>query len=188
MKTIDCRGLNCPQPVIKTRQALKEYKQITVVVDNKIAARNVEKMSAKMNCSSHIDQDGGDYKVVINKKENIDDDSGAEGDKIYLITGNKLGQGSAELGDILMNGFIYSLLEIEPLPEKIIFINSGVKIPTLNQDASKNLKKIEERGVDILVCGTCLDYYKLKDELAVGNISNMYEIVETLNNGDVITI
>lgn len=194
MKEIDARGLDCPQPVVKTRNALKEDKEVVVIIDNEVAAQNVTKLAKKMNCKvESLKENENYYRLNIVKEENSNQASDKKeaddlANKVYIFTSDTLGDGEKELGEFLMKGFISTLLEMEPLPDKIIFMNAGVKVPTLNTEAVESLKKLNDRGVTLLSCGTCLDYYKLEEELKIGNISNMFEIVESLHEGDVVEI
>lgn len=103
-------------------------------------------------------------------------------DKCIFISSNKMGNGNDELGEVLMKGFIYTLTESKPYPKSILLVNSGVKLSTENYDTIGNLKILEEAGVEILSCGTCLDYYGLKESLKVGSVTNMYTIVDTMKN------
>ncbi len=191
MKEIDAKGLDCPEPVVLTKKVLKENDEIVTIVDNEVAANNVKKLATKLGCEVTVSKEDEDlYYVEIKKDEDADNEekeTETKG-KVYFFKSDELGTGEIELSNVLMKGFIHTLNEINPLPEKIIFMNSGVKIPTENKDAIESLKKLEEKGVSILACGTCLDYYSLKDKLKVGTISNMYEIVESLNSSEVITI
>ena len=100
-----------------------------------------------------------------------------------------MGRGDAELGDILIRGFFHTLGEVEPLPDTIIFFNSGVKLVVEGSSALDDLKSLAEKGIEILVCGTCLGHYELKDKIAVGEVSNMYTIAEMmLGAGKVISL
>ena len=103
-------------------------------------------------------------------------------DKCIFISSNKMGNGNDELGEVLMKGFIYTLTESKPYPKSILLVNSGVKLSTENHDTIGNLKILEEAGVEILSCGTCLDYYGLKESLKVGSVTNMYTIVDIMKN------
>ncbi len=194
MKEIDARGLDCPEPVVKTRNALKEDKEVKVIVDNKVAAQNVTKLAKKMNCKVDSSKEDENYFILrIKKAKEVGEKSEDKGtddsaNKVYILTSETLGDGEEELGEFLMKGFISTLLEMDPLPAKVIFMNAGVKVPTLNMEAVESLKKLKEKGVTILSCGTCLDYYKLEEELKVGSISNMFEIVESLHEGNVVEI
>jgi selenium metabolism protein YedF len=190
MKEVDARGLTCPKPVIMTKKALSEEEQLLVLVDNEVAANNVAKLAKKMGCQVTTLAEKGNYKLTIKQVDNLDasESRAASIGKTYFITSNLLGEGESELGEILMKGFISTLLEIDPLPVKIIFMNSGVKIPTLNKAALESLEILADKGVEILSCGTCLDYYGLTEKLKIGNISNMYEILASLNSEDIVKI
>ncbi len=104
-------------------------------------------------------------------------------DKVLFVKDNHLGVGSAELGNILMRGFFRQLKEGEVLPKKIIFINNGVKL-LIDEEVLESLTSLEERGVELLACGTCLDYYGLLDKIRAGQISNMKEIKDVLMGSD----
>ncbi len=107
---------------------------------------------------------------------------------VVFIKTETLGSGSSELGKILIRSFLYALGEMTNLPKKIALMNGGVKLATVDDESVERLKRLEEKGVEIMVCGTCLDYFNLKDQLKVGYISNMYDIVETLTEGEVISV
>ena len=194
MKEIDAKGLDCPAPVVKTKKALEDNDELLTIVDNEVAANNVKKLAVKLGCEVEVNKENDKlYKLKIKKVNNQKEESEEESKdddnaKIYFFKSDKLGKGEDELGNVLIKGFIHTLLDVEPLPEKIIFMNAGVKIPTQNKDAIDSLKELEDKGVSILSCGTCLDYYQIKDELEVGSISNMYEIVENLNSKEVVVI
>ncbi|WP_408955412.1 sulfurtransferase-like selenium metabolism protein YedF [Natroniella sp. ANB-PHB2] len=187
MKKIDARGMDCPQPVIETKNALQDYEELTVLIDNQVAADNVTKLAKKLGCKVNRVEDGSDYKLIL-RKDSVKQKVTTESEKVYFIKSDQLGTGAEELGKLLIKGFINTLLELKPLPSKVIFINSGVKLATLNQEVKRNLVRLEAEGVDILACGTCLDYYELKEDLEVGSISNMYEIVDILNQAEVVVV
>jgi selenium metabolism protein YedF len=185
---VDARGLACPQPVIKTKKELDNIKSgiVITVVDNEIAKENILKLAKSMNYDvSHNKKDEmfyieikkGEGDIVIKEipKQNIDD-------RTIYISSDKMGKGNDELGEVLIKGFIYTLTEVKPYPKNIIFVNSGVKLATVNEATVENLKILEEYGVNIISCGTCLDYYDVKDKLQVGSITNMYNIVEIFTN------
>ena len=190
MKKIDARGLDCPKPVIKTKKAIEKYDEIEVLVDNETASKNVKKLGIKMGAKVTVVKDNDNYyKLLISDFKKADKTEKKENKgKVVFVKSEFLGTGEQQLGDILIKGFIKTLLEINPLPDKIIFMNSGVKLACKNDDVVNSLKKLKDNGVEILSCGTCLDYYNLTDQLKVGNVSNMYEIVESLNNGNVLEI
>ena len=163
---IDARGLACPKPVINTKKELDNIEQgiVIVTVDNDVAKQNILKLSSSLNCESRVI-----------KQEELED-------KCIFISSNKMGNGNDELGEVLMKGFIYTLTESKPYPKSILLVNSGVKLSTENYDTIGNLKILEEAGVEILSCGTCLDYYGLKESLKVGSVTNMYTIVDIMKN------
>jgi len=193
MKEIDAKGLACPKPVVLAKKAISSNQEVLVVVDNQTAASNLTKLGKKMGAEvSVVEESETEFKVMFkNKKssdsENTGSESEASGAKIYLIPSDTMGDGERELGQILMKGFISTIKELDPLPKRIIFLNSGVKLAT-KEDIIFYLKELEEQGVEILLCGTCVDYYELQEEVGVGDISNMFEIADNLNRGDVVTI
>jgi len=189
VKELDARGLGCPQPVIKTKQALQDVEQLLVTVDDQVQADNVAKLAKKLNARVSILEEEDYYQLTIEQQSGSREETRTEQQgKVYYLNSNTLGDGAEKLGDILIKGFISTLLDIRPLPDKIIFMNSGVKVPTLNKQAKTHLKQLDEQGVDILSCGTCLDYYELTEQLEVGEISNMYEILDILNSGNVVEV
>ena len=103
---------------------------------------------------------------------------------VINISSNKMGAGDDDLGDILMQSFINTLIQLVPLPSTIILYNAGVLLCTKDSPVLDSLNALETKGVNILLCGTCVDFYNIKDNIAAGKISNMYTIVETLNNSD----
>jgi len=193
MKEIDAKGLACPKPVVLAKKAISCNQEVLVVVDNQTAASNLTKLGKKMGAEvSVVEESETEFKVMFkNKKSSDSENAGSEleasGAKIYLIPSDTMGDGERELGQILMKGFISTIKELDPLPKRIIFLNSGVKLAT-KEDIIFYLKELEEQGVEILLCGTCVDYYELQEEVGVGDISNMFEIADNLNRGDVVTI
>ncbi|MCG8482147.1 MAG: sulfurtransferase-like selenium metabolism protein YedF [Clostridia bacterium] len=188
MKTIDARGLSCPKPVVLTKKEMESHSKIITIVDNEIAKQNVERLANNMDYDIDINKKDEDYYIALtktgsNEKDNLDIQPVTIENPLtaLLLSSDKLGKGSEELGKILMKGYLYTLTEIKPYPSSILMMNEGVKLATENEDAIKNLKKMEEEGVEIIVCGTCLDYYQCTDDLKVGIVGNMYSIVEKMN-------
>lgn len=185
---IDARGLACPKPVINTKKELDKIQEgiVIVTVDNEIAKENILKLVNSLNCEGKIIKEEKDLiSIEIKKGENviIDDKKEPElEDKCIFISSDKMGKGNDELGDVLIKGFIYTLTEAKPYPKYIVLVNSGVKLTTENQATVDNLKILEEGGTEILSCGTCLDYYDVKEKLQVGSVTNMYAIVDIMKN------
>lgn len=185
---VDARGLACPKPVINIKKELDNIEQgiVIVTVDNDVAKQNILKLSNSLNCESRVIKEEKDLiSIEIKKGENVIIEEKKQEeleDKCIFISSNKMGNGNDELGEILMKGFIYTLTESKPYPKSILLVNAGVKLSTENHDTIGNLKILEEAGVEILSCGTCLDYYGLKESLKVGSVTNMYTIVDIMKN------
>lgn len=192
-KIIDCRGLACPQPVIAVKRALDSHeKLLLVIVDNLPAKENVAKFAASQGCGVCIEEIESGFNIQINKNMTAEatpkSRESSAASQYILITQDTLGQGNSELGAVLMKGFLVAVLERKPLPKTIMFINSGVKLTISESPVLKSIISLQEQGVDILACGTCLDFYGLKDKLAVGETTNMYTIVDKLLTGQAITL
>lgn len=191
---VDARGLACPQPVIATKRALDAIREgvVTTIVDNAVARENVVKFAAANGCEASVEEKGGHYHIRITKGEppaGCCEAAPAEGDgPVYLITRETLGHGSDELGAVLMKSFFFSLGEIEPLPRAILLINGGVKLAAEGSPVVEYLASFAECGVKVLSCGTCLDYFKIRDRLAAGGVTNMYTILAELSAAKTITI
>jgi len=191
MKIIDCRGLSCPQPVIETKKTLESMKDgiIEVIVDNVAAKENVSRFARSQGCQVESAEKGGNFNLKITKGDVRTDAGISEGSDlkkqvVLLITSDQIGMGSEELGRVLMKTFINTLIETTPRPETIIFMNSGVKLAIEGSPVLESLDKLEKAGVNLLVCGTCLNYFEVKDKLKAGKVSNMYEIVEHMLNAE----
>ncbi len=188
--TVDARGLDCPTPVIKTKNALAAINNgsILTIVDNEIAKENVAKLAKNMHFECNIIEENGEYFIDIIKNikkaamDTIPKEKISMYDSVILVASDKFGEGDLDLGEILIKGYFYALSEMDIYPKAIIFLNSGVKLTSDNSKVVKDLRLMESKGVEILSCGTCLDFYELKDKLNVGGVSNMYSIVELMNN------
>jgi selenium metabolism protein YedF len=193
---IDARGLACPQPVIATKKTLDEITEgvVTVLVDNLAAKENVTKLAVANNCGVSVEEQAGYYQIRITKgapaSDQVSNTTGAPvGETVYLISSKHLGQGSDELGAILIKAFFVTLAQSELVPRAILFINSGVWLTADGSPVLDQLRALAEQGVEIISCGTCLDYFQLKERLAVGEITNMYSILAKMNGaGKAITL
>lgn len=202
MKEVDARGYPCPQPVLMTKQAVEEGEaEIVVLVDNQGSADNVVRFAEKSGYRAQVENDGGDFKVSLIKtsaKKSLEEQKETTEvtcetgswklikEKVILISTDSLGRGSEELGKILVKALLNTLAENEALPEKIVLINSGVKLACEGSDVAEALQKVEEKGVEILACGTCLNYFNLTEKIQVGQVSNAYDILNTLLAGHVL--
>nr|WP_317282570.1 sulfurtransferase-like selenium metabolism protein YedF [uncultured Sellimonas sp.] len=193
MIKVNAIGDNCPIPVIKTKNAMKELKGpdvIEVLVDNEIAVQNVTKLGqssgGKVTSEKIAEKE---YKILIEvgevpagkeTEEEISCTPDKRGNTIVVVSSDKMGSGNDELGKVLMKGFIFAVTQLDELPKTMLFYNGGATLTTEESDSLEDLKSLEAQGVEILTCGTCLDYYDLKEKLAVGSVTNMYSIVEIM--------
>jgi len=191
MPVIDCRGLACPQPVITTKKALDSLKEgeIIVIVDNASSCNNVERFVQGQGCSVEIKEKGKDFHLYIQKEKASHSMEVSPEEKkarkiVVYIHSHLLGIGEEALGTILMRSFLKTLLELEPKPTQLILINSGVRLASEGSEVLETLQTLSGNGVEILSCGTCLDFYGLKEKLRVGKVSNMYDIAQSLLEAD----
>lgn len=183
MKIVDARGESCPVPVIMLKKALQETKDenIKAIVDNELSSQNIEKMLNEKGLKFHSYREGADYAVEVNIVES-DVNVTAKAqilEDVLVLSSNTMGRGDDTLGATLMKNFLYALTESDELPSVILMYNSGVKLASENPDTIADLKKLEERGVKIMACGFCLNYFGLTDKLQAGSVTNMYSIVQT---------
>ncbi len=187
-QTVDARGLPCPQPVIQTRNAMQEDVEVLAIVDNETAQKNVTRMAEKSGATVEAEQreDGIYLRIVPGERPEPQAAPAVgvtpEGGPLVLVVPSEMmGRGEHdELGRVLTRAFFHTLGEVEPLPDVIIFLNSGIKWVVEGSPVVGDLRALIEEGVEILACGTCLGYYDLKENVAVGTISNMYTIAETM--------
>ena len=190
MKDIDCRGLNCPEPVLRTKSALEEEPDaaINVIVDNETARENVQRFARSRGRKTEWLEKENTFHLAIGAAAtgeiaanavNLESAASKEG-PVILISSDQLGQGSSELGLLLMRNFIYTLTKRDDLPRAIVFMNSGVRLSIAGSAVIDELEELTLKGVTILVCGTCLDYYELKDKHKSGLVSNMYDLADIL--------
>jgi selenium metabolism protein YedF len=188
-KTLDATGLSCPLPVLEAKKALKELTagQLEVVVDNTIAQQNLEKMAKQLGLEYELNTISEDrYAIVITVGSGEPQTPTAQpekeavrGDEIVVLSSDQMGAGDPELGRLLMKSFVNAVTELEELPAKVLLYNSGVKLAVKGADTLEDLRKLSAQGVEIMSCGTCLNFFGLTEQLGVGSITNMYEIVQS---------
>ena len=178
---VDARGLPCPQPVVKARKALKEAQgdAIVVLVDSPESKENVKRFAASQGCSVEVVEEGGTFSLTIVRGQPVDGRP-AVSRGVVMITSDSFGTGDRRLGEILMKAFLNTLWDAEPKPTEIVFINDGVRLTTEGSEVVETLELLGKAGVSILSCGTCLEFYGLKDKLKVGLVTNMYDTVDSL--------
>ena len=187
MSVVDCRGLACPQPVIATKQALEQFKggELIVIVDNVISCNNVERFVHSQGCSVEIKEQGQDFYLHI-QKPSVEHEEKATGidlrekKVVVYINSQLLGGGDQALGSFLMKAFLKTLLDLEPKPSRLILVNSGVQLAAEGSNVLETLQRLSEKGVEIVCCGTCIDFYELKGKMGIGLISNMYDIIQSM--------
>jgi len=188
---LDCRGLACPEPVIRTRRAIEEMVEkgvIRVSVDTEAARDNVRRMAEQLGCRVEVEERAGQFLLTLIKEGSGDQVAPPPAEvpvhggaaPTLLIGSQYMGRGADELGAVLMRAFLKTLLESPARPERIFFINSGIFLTTAGSESLETIRDLESRGMEIFSCGTCLDYYGRNDDLAVGSVTNMYDIVEAL--------
>lgn len=190
MKTIDCRGLNCPKPVIMTKKEVENGVDIDleVIVDNTTAKENISKLLSSMNLKFTIKEIDENFYIKINKENRTVNKNETKVEKeidtelVVMIDSNTMGKGNDELGKVLAKGFIYALTELKLVPKSLFFVNSGVDFTTEGSESIEDLKTLISKGSKIYTCGACLDFYNKKDKLIVGEVTNMYSIVEEISS------
>ncbi|MCH4170715.1 MAG: sulfurtransferase-like selenium metabolism protein YedF [Lactobacillus sp.] len=193
MKTVKVEALNqtCPLPVIAAKKAIKSLSpdggKVDVVVDNDVAVKNISKMANGNGYQVSSDTEGETRTVHITATADMLKKAAAHGSivaSVYAFGSKTLGRGDDELGSILLKSYIYSLTQLDTPPEQMLFYNGGAWLTTEGSDVLEDLQTLADKGTQINTCGTCLDFYGIKDKLAIGDITNMYAIVETLNTAD----
>ena len=188
--TVDARGLACPQPVILTRNAMRSADQVITLVSDADQVDNVRRLAERAGWVTAVTEDEQGLAIHMIKAPAAGHQSepavthensmGQAGRHVLVLTGDTIGRGDLELGQILVRSLLYTLQEITPRPDTLILMNAGVKLAVEESPVLADLQHLQQEGVDILVCGTCLDYYHIKHRIAAGVISNMYTIAETM--------
>lgn len=185
MKTIDCRGFACPEPVIRTKRELENAPEgIIVLLDDGAPRENVSRFAGNRGylVTEAMEGNGWRLRITLNQQQPEPQLTTAirPGERVLLITSDQLGNGPEELGRLLMKNFIHTLLETNLQPDRILFLNSGVLLTVEGAETIEALKKLENLGVEIFSCGLCLDYFNMKDSLATGSVTNMFSTAENL--------
>ena len=193
---VNAIGDNCPIPVVKAKKAidgLTEPALVEISVGNEIALQNVIKMVNQKNLESSSEKISENHYVIkvkcgdiVNTEVHKEEVNNILKDEktIVVLSSDKMGEGDEELGKVLIKGFIYAITELDRYPKAVLLYNSGVKLSCEGSDSIEDLKILEENGVEILSCGTCLNFYNLQDNLQVGKVTNMYSIVEELSEAN----
>lgn len=191
---VNAVGEQCPIPVVKATRALREMREsgtLEIHVDNEIAVQNLTRMASGHRLTARAEKvREGEYVVAIEVSEPLGEipmeepapvcPPDARGDFLVAVDTDVMGRGSEELGRTLMKGFLFAVGQLPVLPRTMLFYNGGAKLTVEGSDSLEDLKQLEAQGVEILTCGTCLNFYQLAEKLAVGGVTNMYSIVEKL--------
>ena len=187
-KKLDCKGMACPLPVVTAKKAMEELTEdgiVEVIVDNETAVQNLLKLAAKSNFAAASEKKSDEEFVVrIEVKTGCGDvcEQGEkkEGFTTVVISSSTMGGGDDELGKNLMKAYIFALTNVTPTPDNIIFYNGGAHLTVEGSSSLEDLKNLEKAGVNIMTCGTCLNFYGIAEKLQVGQVSNMYDIAQTM--------
>lgn len=189
MKLVNAIGEVCPKPVILTKHELDQMETgvVETLVDDMVCVNNLQRYAEGQGFTfSYEELEDGNFKTHIEKTEankpKNEEMVFGNGKLTVAFGANTMGKGEEELGKILIKSLMYTISETDPLPHTLVFYNSGVFLTTEGSPVLDDIKKMEEQGVEVISCGTCLDYYQLKEKLQVGEISNMYTIYEKLSD------
>lgn len=198
-KELDCRGLNCPAPVLQIKELLDKSAlgTVTILVDNEAAWQNVSRFLEYQRFHVETERRGQDFRIVGTREDGeqgpaVETTTLIErGEKkiLVMVATNRMGHGDDGLGTKLLISFLKTLKEMGPDLWRLVFINSGVTLTASGAEALPILQGLEADGVRILVCGTCLTHFNLLDKKQVGETTNMLDIVTGMQLADsVITI
>jgi len=187
-RTVDARGLACPKPVIETRAALTESNVVVTIVDNEISRNNVSRMAESKGYTVDTEERDGDFYLTIQRGEGVAEVeprpltsvSGSSGPLAVLLGSDELGSGAVDLGQLLMRTFLETLAKADRPPSAVACLNTGALLAVGEAETVEPLRALEAAGTRVLVCSTCLKHFNVEDRLAVGEASNMLEIVEAL--------
>lgn len=196
-KIIDCKGMACPLPVVNAKKAAEELTngdRLIVLVDNEIAVQNLTRFGEHKGFTVSAEKKAEqEYTVTMSingtakAQEAVEENITCEVDTrrkgmLVVLSANTMGTGDPKLGTSLMKAFVFALTKQDQLPDTILCYNTGAYLTCEGADTLEDLKLLESEGVTILSCGTCLDFYGIKEKLAVGGVTNMYDIVERMEN------
>lgn len=195
MRIIDTRGQQCPAPLIATKRALKESKEgesFKVLTDTATSFNNVSRYLSDNKTVFKTEEKDGLWTLIVTKLTTseplteVEDYCVSEiphfrkGDFVIVFNSDKMGEGEDELGRLLITNFVKAIKDLDTLPSKMVFYNSGVKLGVTGSPVHEHLKEIETMGVSLLFCATCVNFYTLQDKVKIGTLSNMFEIAQSM--------
>ena len=204
-KTVDARGMACPLPVVNAKKAAEEMHTgdvLTVIVDNEIAVQNLQRFANHKGFGVTAEKKSEKEYIltmnIVSASTDAEESAAEEAEDTVchtdmikkgmtvVLSADVMGQGDEKLGKSLMKAFVFALTKQDQLPQTILCYNKGAFLSCEGADTLEDLKVLEAEGVNILTCGTCLDFYGIKEKLAVGTVTNMYEIVEKMEQSKTI--
>ena len=184
MKTIDCRNMACPLPVVTVKRALEEAagESVQVMLDAGAPRENVTRFAVNRGFLVEETALENGYALLISGQPGDSCSLLPEkrGPRVLLVSSDRLGEGPEELGRLLMKNFIITLLDVAETPDRMLFINTGIFLTTEGSEVVETLEKLGNRGVEVLSCGVCLDFFNRRDKLAAGAVTNMFTIAESM--------
>lgn len=188
MVLVDAMGKACPQPVIMAKKEIDGGNgSFVVAVDNEIAVQNLKKLAESQNYTTIVETVEGGFHVAFSGEGGAactEEKANQPANWALFVPKDTIGTDEGDLGASLMNMFFYTLAESNDPPRYILFMNKGVTLTVENEQVVDHLKALQEKGSEILVCGTCLKFYNMADHLQVGTVSNMYDISERMHMAD----
>jgi selenium metabolism protein YedF len=202
MKIVDTKGQLCPAPLIAAKKALKEIaagESFVILTDNQTSFDNLSRFLKDNNSEFLVEESAGVWTMTVTKTAGAVSQSKTEdycsssipqfhkGDYIVVLASDKMGEGDDTLGHLLMSNFIKALKDIDKLPQKIVCYNNGVKLAADNSPVIEHLRDLEKMGVELLLCATCVNHYRLEKSVSTGTLSNMFAIAEIMaSSGNII--
>jgi selenium metabolism protein YedF len=194
MKIVDTRGKKCPTPIIETKKALRETapgEEFKVLTDSRTSFLNVSRFLTDNRINYKVSENSGVWTFEVNNETGNNETTAAEdycdvqgeltpGGYAVAVTSEYMGRGDDNLGKILIKSFFVALSVMDEPPSVIVFYNSGVKLASDDSEVADILKEIEKKGTEIILCGTCVDYFGLGSSIAAGKTGDMYQILQKL--------
>lgn len=195
MRIVNTKGELCPAPLIAAKRALKETaagESFVILTDNLTSLNNLSHFLKDNKTVFQVSKKDGVWSLIVTKatgelsNPNTEDYCEpaiahfGQGNFIVVISSDKMGEGDGELGYLLITNFIKALKDLDKLPRKIVFYNKGVMLVTKSSPVIDHLRDLEKMGVMLLLCATCVNFYKLEDQTGAGILSNMYVIAEAM--------
>ena len=197
---LDVRNQACPIPVVRSKKAMEESERVTVLVTGSDQVENVTRMAERSGWITSWKESNDHFIIILNKQDASGDvkiepedlvcsiDNSAKAlNRVVAIASETMGGGDDKLGKVLMRSFLSTVKDLDHLPHTILFYNGGVKLTVDGSLVIPDLEEFQEMGIELLVCGTCLDFFGLKDKILVGTVSNMYDIAGAMVKADRLT-